>query len=94
MTYRHDLPSYHFGDNTRVLDFQGESYPVVSYIPDSVSGVADMRQTVLWHPLVELAPGETRVLEYCLPAYQGRFEAVVEGFDADGAPQYVRTSLP
>ena len=94
VTYRHDLPSYHFGDNTRVLDFQGESYPVVSYMPDSVSGVADMRQTVLWHPLVELAPGETRVLEYCLPAYQGRFEAVVEGFDADGAPQYVRTSLP
>ena len=93
VTYKHDLPSYRFGDNTRVVDFHGESFPVVSYMPDTVSGVADLRQTVFWHPLVELAPGESRVLDYILPSYEGRFEAVVEGFDADGAPQYVRTLL-
>lgn len=93
VTYKHDLPSYHFGDNTRVVDFQGESFPVVAYMPDTVSGVADLRQTVFWHPLVELAPGESRVLDYILPSYEGRFEAVVEGFDADGAPQYLRTIL-
>ena len=94
VTYKHDLPSYRFGDNTRVVDFQGESFPVVAYMPDTVSGVADLRQTVFWHPLVELAPGESRVLDYILPSYEGRFEAVVEGFDADGAPQYVRTDVP
>ena len=94
MTYKHNLPSYSFGNNTRVVDFQGESYPVVSYMPDTVSGVADMRQTVLWHPMVDLAPGESRVIDYCLPSYQGPFKAVVEGFDADGNPQYLRTDLP
>lgn len=94
VTYKHDLPSYHFGSNTRVVDFQGESFPVVSYMPDTVSGVADLRQTVFWHPLVDLAPGESRVFDYVLPSYDGRFEAVVEGFDADGAPQYVRAELP
>ena len=94
VTYKHNLPSYSFGNNTRVVDFQGESYPVVSYMPDTVSGVADLRQTVFWHPLVELAPGESRVLDYCLPSYEGRFKAVVEGFDADGNPQYVSTGLP
>ena len=93
VTYKHDLPSYNFGDNTRVVSFQGESYPVVSYMPDTVSGVADLRQTVFWHPLVELAPGESRVIDFALPSYEGRFEAVVEGFDAEGAPQYMRTSL-
>ena len=94
VTYKHNLPSYSFGNNTRVVDFQGESYPVVSYMPDTVSGVADLRQTVLWHPMVDLAPGESRVIDYCLPSYQGLFKAVVEGFDADGNPQYLRTDLP
>ena len=93
VTYKHDLPSFTLGENTRIVDFQGVSYPVVSYLPDTVSGTADMRQTILWHPMVELAPGEERVLDYCLPSYEGSFEAVVEGFDEDGAPQYVRTRL-
>lgn len=94
VTYKHDLPSYRFGDNTRVVDFQGESYPVISYLPDTLLGVADLRQTLLWHPMVNLAPGESRVLDYCLPSYEGSFKAVVEGFDADGKPQYVRADLP
>ncbi|MBQ9877404.1 MAG: hypothetical protein IJM29_01865, partial [Bacteroidales bacterium] len=49
--------------------------------------VPDLRQTILWHPLIELAPGESRVLEYVLPSYQGRFKVVVEGFDLSGTPQ-------
>lgn len=93
VTYKHDLPSFVLGENTRIVDFQGVSYPVVSYLPDTVSGTADMRQTLLWHPMVDLAPGEECVLEYCLPSYEGSFEAVVEGFDEDGAPQYVSTRL-
>ena len=90
VTYKHDLPAFHQGENTRIVDFQGVSYPVVSYLPDTMLGIADMRQTILWHPIVDLAPGEERVLDYSLPSYQGRFEAVVEGFDEDGAPQYAR----
>ena len=87
VTYRGDLPSYPFPDNTRVVDFQGVSYPVVSWLPDTSGEIPDLRQTILWHPLIELAPGETRTLEYVLPSYQGNFKVVVEGFDTSGAPQ-------
>ena len=87
VTYRRDLPSYPFGDNVRVVDYQGVSYPVVSWLPDTSGDVPDLRQTILWHPLIELAPGESRTFEYVLPSYQGRFKVVVEGFDQSGAPQ-------
>ena len=87
ITYRKDLPSYQFVGNVRVVDFQGESYPVVSWLPAASEDVPDLRQTILWHPLIELAPGESSVLEYCLPSYQGKFNVVVEGFDSAGAPQ-------
>ena len=87
ITYRRDLPSYSFGDNVRVVEFQGESYPVVSWLSDSSEDVPDLRQTILWHPVIELAPGESRTLEYCLPSYDGDFKAVVEGFDSAGVPQ-------
>ena len=87
VTYRRDLPSYPFGDNVRVVDYQGVSYPVVNWLPAVSGNVPDLRQTILWHPLIELAPGESRVLEYVLPSYQGRFKVVVEGFDLSGTPQ-------
>lgn len=92
VTYKHDLPSYRFGDSVRVVDFQGVEEPVISWLPDQSPDVPDLRQTVLWHPIVELAPGESRVLEYVLPSYEGDFKAVVEGFDDTGAPQYVRSA--
>ena len=87
VTYRKDLPSYTFGDNVRVVNYQGVSYPVVSWIPDTSKPVPDLRQTILWHPLIELAPGESSTFEFLLPSYQGSFKAVVEGFDDTGAPQ-------
>ena len=87
VTYRGDLPSYSFGGNVRVVEFQGESYPVVSQIADTSGEVPDLRQTILWHPKVELAPGESCTLEYILPSYQGNFKVAVEGFDSAGSPQ-------
>lgn len=87
VTYRGDLPSYSFEGNVRVVEFQGESYPVVSQLADSSSDVPDLRQTILWHPMVDLSPGESVTLEYILPSYQGNFKVVVEGFDSAGAPQ-------
>lgn len=87
VTYRGDLPSYDFGGNVRVVEFLGESYPVASMLADTSGEVPDLRQTILWHPEIVLAPGESRTLEYILPSYQGRFKVVVEGFDSSGAPQ-------
>ena len=86
VTYKQNLPSYTFGDNVRVVEFQGVSYPVVSWLPDTSGQVPDLRQTILWHPQIELSPGESCAFEYCLPSYQGRFKVVVEGFDSAGNP--------
>ena len=87
VTYKHDLPSFSFGENTRIVDFQGVSTPVTVRYPDPDTDVPDFRQTLLWIPILELAPGESRTLEYYFPSYDGRFEVTVEGFDSDGAPQ-------
>lgn len=92
-TYKHNLPSFEFNKNTRVVDFQGVSFPAVSYAPSGGADAPDMRETVLWHPMVEIGPGESRVLNYSHPAYEGGFDVVVEGFDSEGTPQYVRTFL-
>ena len=86
VTYKQNLPSYTFGDNVRVVEFQGVSYPVVFWLPVTSGQAPDLRQTILWHPQIELAPGESCAFEYCLPSYQGRFKVVVEGFDAVGNP--------
>ena len=93
VTYRHNLQSYEFGKNTRVVDFQGMSTPVASYMPAWGEDVPDMRETILWHPQVEIGPGERRVLNFTFPSYEGDFDIVVEGFDEEGAPQYLRKTL-
>ena len=86
-TYRGDLPSYTFESNDRVVEFKGVSYPVVSWLPDTSEDVPDLRQTILWHPLIDLAPGESKTLDFCLPSYEGIFKVAVEGFDSEGKPQ-------
>lgn len=86
-TYKHDLPSFTFGENARIVEFQGVGYPVSVRQPDSEAGIPDLRRTLLWIPVLELAPGETKTLEYAAPSYEGTFEVAVEGFDSEGNPQ-------
>ena len=93
VTYKHDLPSFTFGENARIVEYQGVSRPVVVRFSDTELGIPDLRQTILWLPVLELAPGESRVLEYVSPSYEGSFEAVVEGFDAEGNPQRASVRL-
>lgn len=93
VTYKRNMPSYTFGENVRVIDYQGESFPVASYLPNGGEDHPDLRQTILWHPLVNIGPGESRILHYRLPSYEGSFILEVEGFDSEGAPQYYKTVL-
>jgi hypothetical protein len=92
-TYKHNLPSFTFGDNSRIVEFQGVGSPVTVRHPDTELGIPDLRQTLLWIPVLELAPGESRVLEYAAPSYEGRFELVAEGFDSEGNPQSVSARI-
>ena len=46
----------------------------------------DYRQTLYWHPLLTLGPGESMEIDCKMPVYPGRFEAVAEGLTASGGP--------
>lgn len=86
VTYKGTLPSMAFEDNVRIVDFQGTSYPL-AYICEGVgTDYPDYRQTLLWHPLLTLGPGESLEIECKMPVYSGRFEAVAEGLTASGGP--------
>lgn len=93
VSYKRNMPSYTFGANVRVTDYQGESFPVASYLPEGGEDHPDLRRTILWHPLVSIGPGESRVLHYALPSYEGNFVLEIEGFDGKGSAQYFREPL-
>ena len=85
VTYKGTLPSMAFEDNVRIVDFQGTSYPL-AYTCEGVSNeYPDFRQTLLWHPLLTLEPGESMEMECKMPVYTGRFEAVAEGITSFGS---------
>ena len=88
VTYKRNLPSFKFDGNARVIDWQGVCIPV-AYTGASLAGSTaypDYRQTLLWHPLLRLEPGESRRIDCVLPRYKGAFIAVAEGMTLTGEP--------
>jgi hypothetical protein len=95
VTYKHNLPGFQFGNNVRVVDYQGVSWPT-AYTGASLVGkddYPDYRQTIYWHPLLTLAPGQTLVIPFKIPDYMGRFKVSAEGLAADGTPVQAETSF-
>jgi hypothetical protein len=95
VTYKHNLPGFQFGNNVRVVDYQGVSWPT-AYTGASLVGkedYPDYRQTIYWHPLMTLAPGQTLVIPCKMPDYKGRFKVSAEGLAADGTPVQAETSF-
>ena len=84
VTYQGTLPSMQFEDNVRIVDYQGCSLPLAYTCEGVDAEYPDYRQTLYWHPLLTLAPGESRIIECKTPAYSGRFEAVAEGLTQSG----------
>ena len=84
VTYKGTLPGMQFEDNVRIVDFQGCSLPLAYTCAGVGRDYPDYRQTLYWHPLLTLAPGERMELECKTPAYSGRFEVVAEGLTAAG----------
>jgi len=93
VTYKGTLPSMPFPDNVRIVDFQGCSLPLAYTCAGVGSDYPDYRQTIYWHPMLTLAPGESVELECKTPAYGGRFDVVAEGLDSDGAAVFGQTTL-
>lgn len=86
VTYKGNLPSMTFSGNVRVISFQGVSYPQAYTGASLPSDYPDYRQTIYWHPLVEVPAGASVHVPCRLPSYAGDFVIVVEGMAADGAP--------
>jgi hypothetical protein len=93
VTYKGTLPSMVFEDNVRIVDFQGTSHPIAYTCEGVGSEYPDFRQTIYWHPLLTLAPGETLEIECKMPMYSGRFEAVAEGLTSSCAPVSASTAF-
>ncbi|MBR5076835.1 MAG: hypothetical protein IKX28_07510 [Bacteroidales bacterium] len=84
VTYKGTLPSMQFEDNVRIVDFQGCSLPLAYTCAGVGRDYPDYRQTLYWHPLLTLAPGESIAVECKTPAYSGCFEVFAEGLSASG----------
>ena len=93
VTYKGTLPTMQFADNVRVVDFQGCSLPLAYTCAGVGSDYPDYRQTLYWHPMLTLAPGESIAVECKTPAYSGRFEVVAEGLTDGGDAVSARTTL-
>ena len=95
VTYKHTLPGFTFGNNVRVFDFQGVSWPMAFTGASLLSeeGYPDYRQTIYWHPVVELSSGQTMEIPCKLPDYKGRFRIVVEGLTTGGKPLRATSSF-
>ena len=72
--------SLRMNDLTQVIDFKGASCPV-ALTGKNVPADNDRRQTLYWHPAIELPAGQEVRLEVRTSAVPGRYRVVVEGLD-------------
>ena len=93
VTYKGTRPSMAFEDNVRIIDFQGCSLPQAYTCEGVGSDYPDYRQTLYWHPMLTLAPGEQLSLPCKTPVYSGRFKVVAEGLTDTGRPVSASATL-
>lgn len=95
VSYKRNLPAFTFDNSTRIVDWQGVSWPQAytgaSFHPGDT--YPDYRQTIYWHPILEIGAGETMTIPCNLPDYRGSFVVVAEGLDAAGNPVSGRLSF-
>ena len=92
-TYKRNMPGITFGQNVRIVDFKGCSYPMTYTGSNARAVYPDYRQTAYWHPLVELPGGGELSFDVKIPEYPGSFVIDVEGFDSQGSPVVYQTSI-
>lgn len=87
-TYKGNLPGVDFDANVRIADFHGPALPMAFTGEGLVHDgrYPDYRQTVYWHPVLDIEAGQTVQVKVVLPSYPGHFVVTVEGFAEDGTP--------
>ena len=93
VTQKGDISSFHFDSNVQIVDWQGVAYPVAYTCEKFAVGDEDLRNTLYWHPQIELQPGETKKLTVRTPSYSGIFKVVAEGLSTSGRPIRSETSF-
>ncbi len=93
VTQKGDISSFNFDSNVEIVDWQGVAYPVAYTCEKFALDGEDLRNTLYWHPLIELQPGESKKLTVRTPGYPGIFKVTAEGISASGVPVRSETSF-
>lgn len=95
ITYKGDMSGFEFGDNVTILPYKGALYPLAFTGSKIVEGGSypDYRQTIYWHPVVDLTGGASQNIRCIAPLYEGDFDVVVEGVTRSGEPLFFKSSL-
>lgn len=94
-TYKGDLPFIKFGNNVKILQFEGALIPY-SFTGEKIfnkKNYPDYRQTIYWHPSVSISQKETLEFDCYTPMYNGNFIVVVEGVTASGEPIHYQSGF-
>lgn len=90
ITYKGSAPGFKF-DYASILSFNAPQKPV-SYTGERlISGdrsTPDFRETIYWHPNIEIGGDSLFKIEYLTPAYSGNFRIVIEGITSKGVPLF------
>jgi len=92
VTYKGDMSGANMGANTKILGFQGVSYPEALEGKPGIYA-PKLGNTVLWQPLLEVKAGSKVSLTPSVPDYHGSFIVIAEGLCSDGTPVYATSEI-
>lgn len=95
ITYKGDMSGFEFGDKVKIISYKGSLYPL-SFTGSSINvggEYPDYRETIYWHPIMEMAQGEEMDVRCIAPLYSGEFDIIVEGVSYSGTPIYYKSTL-
>ena len=94
ITFEHNLPHFALNKTMQIVPVPGLCWPTAWLGPDpeSPAEAQDCYQTLFWHPLLQLGPGETLTVPIAIPASRASVSATLEGMTS--AAQPVVDSLP
>lgn len=95
ITYKGDMAGFEFGDDVKILPYKGALYPM-AYTGSSIKEgdpFPDYRETIYWHPLMEMGGDESKEIRCIAPLYGGKFEIILEGVTSEGEVVHYKGQL-
>lgn len=95
ITYKGDMTGFEFDDNVKMISYKGLLYPL-AFTGETIregGSYPDYRETIYWHPIINMEKGEKRDVRCIAPLYSGDFEIVLEGISESGTPIFYKSTL-